>query len=193
MHNHTFQRAAAPEVPHSYSIPIKLRNCRSALFILAALFYSYTSFGQTKVKFTHLTNLDGLSQSTVHAIVKDKYGFMWFGTQDGLNRYDGYNFKIYRHKPKDSSSLRKSHILTLYVDRQKNLWVGTANGGLSLYDQQHDAFIHYKESSEGFNGLSQKTVTAIYEDRQNNFWVGTYWKLKVRSPSLLTILTMLIR
>jgi ligand-binding sensor domain-containing protein/signal transduction histidine kinase len=179
MHNQIFQRAATPQVLYSYSIPIKLRYWRSALFIAAVLFYSYTSFGQPNLKFTHLTILDGLSQSTVQAIVKDQHGFMWFGTQDGLNRYDGYNFKIYRHKPKDPTSLRKSYIRTLYVDRQKNLWVGTANGGLSLYDQQHDAFIHYKESSGNFNGLSQKSVSAIYEDRQNNFWVGTYWKLNL--------------
>jgi signal transduction histidine kinase/ligand-binding sensor domain-containing protein len=131
------------------------------------------------VRFTHLTNLDGLSQSTVKAIVKDNQGFMWFGTEDGLNRYDGYNFKVYRHQPKDSTSLRRSHINTLYIDRSDNLWVGTANGALSLYDRRKDAFIHFKESTPGFSGLSQKSVTAIYEDQQHNFWVGTFWKLNL--------------
>src|SRR5215216_538839 len=86
----------------------------SLILVCAATICFFISNAQSKVKFTHLTNLDGLSQSTVQAIVKDKYGFMWFGTQDGLNRYDGYNFKVYRHKPKDSTTLRTSHILTLY-------------------------------------------------------------------------------
>jgi len=134
---------------------------------------------QSDFKFTHLTNLHGLSQSTVQAILKDKYGFMWFGTQDGLNRYDGYTFKVYRHTPKDSFSLRKSHITALFEDRLGNLWVGTSNGGLSLYDRKRDAFVHYRESYGNYQGLSQKSVTAIYEDKQNNLWIGTYWKLNL--------------
>jgi ligand-binding sensor domain-containing protein/signal transduction histidine kinase len=131
------------------------------------------------IKFTHITNLDGLSQSTVQAIVKDKDGFMWFGTQDGLNRYDGYTFKVYRHNSKDSSSLSRNNIMSLYVDRQGNLWVGAANGALCLYDRNHDNFIHFKESEGNYQGMSQKSVTEMYEDRQNNFWVGTYWKLNL--------------
>lgn len=151
-----------------------------APFVFLFLAISWASpIGAQLVKFTHITNLDGLSQSTVQAIVKDKYGFMWFGTQDGLSRYDGYNFKVYRHRPKDSTSLRRSHIITLYIDRNDDLWVGTASGALSLYDRKKDAFIHFKESTSTFSGLSQKSITAIYEDRQNNFWVGTYWKLNL--------------
>jgi ligand-binding sensor domain-containing protein/signal transduction histidine kinase len=132
-----------------------------------------------RARFTHLTNLDGLSQSTVQAILKDRYGFMWFGTQDGLNRYDGYTFKIYRHQPHDSQSLRSSHILSLYEDRQGNLWVGTNNGALSMYDRKHDSFIHFKEMTAKGGTLSLKSVTTLYEDKQNNFWVGTYWKLNL--------------
>ncbi|MEO8174077.1 MAG: two-component regulator propeller domain-containing protein, partial [Sediminibacterium sp.] len=134
---------------------------------------------QSPVKFTHLTNLDGLSRSTVKVMLKDKYGFMWFGTQEGLNRYDGYNFKVYRHQVKDSHSLRRSNIISLHEDRQGVLWVGTANGALSMYDRKHDCFVHYKESSGDFAGLSQASVTAIYEDKQDNLWVGTYWKLNL--------------
>lgn len=135
--------------------------------------------GQSRVKFTHLTNMDGLSQSTVQAIVKDRYGFLWFGTQDGLNRYDGYTFKVYRHQPKDSTSLRKNHIMTVYEDRSGELWVGTNNGALSRYDRKRDKFVHYREADGAKPGLSQKSVTAIYEDKQDNFWVGTYWQLNL--------------
>jgi ligand-binding sensor domain-containing protein/signal transduction histidine kinase len=149
------------------------------LFCLANSFFFAVKAQQPSVKFTHLTNMDGLSQSTVQAMVKDRYGFMWFGTQDGLNRYDGYTFKVYRHQPKDPGSLRRSNIMSLYEDRRGNLWVGTSNGALSLYDRNHDSFIHFKESDGEFKGLSQKSITTIYEDRQNNFWVGTYWKLNL--------------
>ena len=104
---------------------------------------------------------------------------MWFGTQDGLNRFDGYKFKIYRHEPKNPASLRKSHILSLYEDRLGNLWVGTSNGALSLYDRAKDQFIHFKESEGNYAGISQRSVTTIYEDKQDNFWVGTFWKLNL--------------
>jgi ligand-binding sensor domain-containing protein/signal transduction histidine kinase len=153
-------------------------RCLLSFFLYSVCFFS--SFAQqSQVKFTHLTNLDGLSQSSVQAIVKDKYGFMWFGTQDGLNRYDGYTFKVYRHISRDTGSLRRSNIMSLYEDHQGNLWVGTNNGALSLYDRKHDSFIHFRESNGDYKGLSQKSVTAIYEDRQNNLWVGTYWKLNL--------------
>src|ERR1035437_4479334 len=159
---------------------IRIQPWRSLLLgcLLACCFFVLNA-QQSLVKFTHITNLDGLSQSTVQAILKDRYGFMWFGTQDGLNRYDGYTFKVYRHQPKDSGSLRRSNIMSLYEDRQGTLWVGTANGALSMYDRKNDAFIHVKESSGNYQGLSQRSITSMYEDRQNNFWIGTYWRLNL--------------
>lgn len=153
------------------------RRCSILFSLLFCFFFLHAQ--HSTVKFTHLTNLSGLSQSTVQAIIKDKYGFLWFGTQDGLDRYDGYTFKVYRHQPRDSSSLRRSNITALYEDRDGNLWVGMENGALSMYDRKHDSFIHFRESRGNIPGLSQRTVTAIYEDRQNNLWVGTYWKLNL--------------
>ena len=134
---------------------------------------------KTKVQFSHITNIDGLSQSTVQAIVKDKYGYLWFGTQDGLNKYDGYKFTVYRHQPGNPKSLRKNHIMSLYEDRRGNLWVGTLNGGLSLYDRDNDCFINYKEEPNNPEKISHPVITSIYEDKQGNFWVGTYWNLNL--------------
>jgi signal transduction histidine kinase/ligand-binding sensor domain-containing protein len=150
------------------------------LFLFSILTFShFVPQAQTDIKFTHLTNIEGLSQSTVQAIVKDRFGFIWFGTQDGLNRYDGYTFKVYRHQPKDSTSLHRSHILSLCEDSRGNLWVGTSNGSLSCYDRRRDAFVHVKVAKDGSEGLSQKSVTTIYEDKQRNLWIGTYWQLNL--------------
>lgn len=74
------------------------KNIYSCIKLSIFICYSTSVVAQHNVTFTHITNLDGLSQSTVQTIVKDKYGFMWFGTRDGLNRYDGYSFKIYLPK-----------------------------------------------------------------------------------------------
>src|SRR5215213_4657375 len=95
------------------------------------------------IRFKHLSVEDGISQSTIHCILEDKYGYIWFGTQDGLNKYDGYAFTVYRHNPKDASSLRTSSIQVLYEDRKGNLWIGTNSGGLSLYDRNADSFVHF--------------------------------------------------
>ena len=166
-----------------FNYPLKKFQTRKYRLVLLYLIFSCSFFivkaQPSSIKFTHITNLDGLSQSTVQAIVKDKDGFMWFGTQDGLDRYDGYTFKVYRHDPKDSTSLSRNNIMSLYEDRKGNLWVGATNGALCMYDRKHDNFIHFKESNGNYQGLSQKSVTAMYEDRQNNFWVGTYWKLNL--------------
>jgi ligand-binding sensor domain-containing protein len=72
------------------------------LFLTSGLLCNFSANAQQKIKFTHLTTDDGLSQSTARCILKDKYGFIWFGTYDGLNRYDGYNFTIYRNIPKNT-------------------------------------------------------------------------------------------
>ncbi|MCC9136188.1 two-component regulator propeller domain-containing protein [Pontibacter silvestris] len=150
------------------------------LTFLLFCFYSVFSFAkQPDIRFTHLTNINGLSQSTVKCILKDKYGFMWFGTQDGLNRYDGYEFKIYRNNPKDSKSLRSNDITTLYEDRQGRLWIGSNLGGLSLYDRTTDSFVHFFEGADSKPGLSHKDVTSIYEDGQGNLWIGTNWGLNL--------------
>src|SRR5690242_14679567 len=100
------------------SIPMKKKGYNPNVSLNCIIVFCFVLLvsklpAQPGVKFTHLTNLDGLSQSIVQTIIKDRYGFMWFGTQDGLNRYDGYKFKVYRHVPKDTNSLRRSDIKVL--------------------------------------------------------------------------------
>lgn len=132
----------------------------------------------TSVKFTHLKNTDGLSQSTVNSIIKDKYGFMWFGTEDGLNRYDGYKFKVYRNDPNDPKSIRSNYIQTIYEDRLGNIWVGTL-GSLSLYNRNSDSFSTFEVVEKDPTSMSNKSVTSIFEDKQGNLWVGTSWNLNL--------------
>lgn len=120
--------------------------------------------------------------SNVAAIVKDHRGFMWFGTLGGLNRYDGYRIYNYKHDVKDSSSLGSDYITVLYEDTHNNLWVGTAGGGLSLYDRDKDSFITFREG-DGTSGISNDAITAITEDGHGNLWIGTYWGLNLLDPN----------
>jgi PAS domain S-box-containing protein len=126
-----------------------------------------------EIKFDHISIEDGLSQSSVNCILKDRRGLMWFGTQDGLNRYDGYKFKIYRHQPDNSNSISDSHINCFYEDRKGVLWVGTREG-LDHFDREKEIFIRYKKDQPPPFKLSDNEIVAIGEDREGVLWIGTF-------------------
>jgi signal transduction histidine kinase/ligand-binding sensor domain-containing protein/CheY-like chemotaxis protein/AraC-like DNA-binding protein len=118
----------------------------------------------TDPKFTSITSMDGLSSNTVTAILKDRYGLMWFATDDGLNRFDGTDVIVYRHNKKDPASLKSSNISSLHQDRKGCIWVGTIEGGLHLYDRKKDSFISIP---------SPHSITSIGSDATGKLWVGT--------------------
>ncbi|MFN2223683.1 MAG: two-component regulator propeller domain-containing protein, partial [Candidatus Promineifilaceae bacterium] len=125
------------------------------------------------VKFDHLSLENGLSQSTVTAILQDDQGFMWFGTLDGLNRYDGYTFKVFKHDPTDPATLSDNAISALYQDQAGILWIGTENGGLNRFEVDTETFTNYQHKPEEATSISSNTVRAIAEDRQGTLWIGT--------------------
>lgn len=140
-------------------------------FILLAL--SHFAHSQS-IKFEHLSLAEGLSQSTVYAILQDAKGFMWFGTQDGLNQYDGYTFTHYRHDPQDPDSLSNNFILSLHEDSQGVLWVGTDGGGLDRFDRKSNRFQHYQhQPQQPDDSLSHNAVLGIHEDNQGFLWIAT--------------------
>ncbi len=122
--------------------------------------------------FERISVKEGLSQVSVYSIVQDQCGFMWFGTDDGLNRYDGYEIEIYRYSSQDSLSINNNTINALFVSQYGNLWVGT-NQGLNLFGPKLDGFIHYEFDYKDTTSLSGKVVWCIMEDAQGELWVGT--------------------
>jgi len=126
------------------------------------------------IRFSSLSIEDGLSQTTVTAIVQDNAGFMWFGTQDGLNRYDGYQFIHLKHDPQNPASLRSDSIFTLYHDTDGNLWVGTQGGGLSRWDAQAETFTHFTEENGAPEGFDRERVRVITHDMNGILWIGLH-------------------
>jgi PAS domain S-box-containing protein len=125
------------------------------------------------IKFERLSIEQGLPQSTIFCILQDKRGFMWFGTQHGLSRYDGHTFKLYDYNPKNPKSLSQNLVISLYEDDLGTIWVGTWGGGLNRFDRKTEKFEVYKNIPGNQNSLSNNNVWSIYEDRENVLWVGT--------------------
>jgi signal transduction histidine kinase/DNA-binding response OmpR family regulator/ligand-binding sensor domain-containing protein len=119
-------------------------------------------------KFEHFSNEDGLSQNLVFSIIQDYRGFMWFGTLDGLNRYNGYQFNTYNHIPGDSLSLTNNAIHALFEDHNRNLWVGAV--GLNLYDRKMDRFIPVVKPEQIDPDLQYFQINDISEDHNGDIW-----------------------
>jgi ligand-binding sensor domain-containing protein/signal transduction histidine kinase len=122
------------------------------------------------------TSEQGLSQNSISCIAKDRDGFIWIGSGDGLNRFDGYSFIHFSHSDKDTASLSNDVIRNLLLDSKGRLWVGTYNG-LNLYDSEKENFRKFLTSRADNNTISQNTILCLLEDRSHNLWVGTYWGL----------------
>ncbi|HEY42863.1 MAG TPA: GAF domain-containing protein [Anaerolineae bacterium] len=125
------------------------------------------------IRFEHLTIEEGLSVTGVVDILQDQTGFMWFATEDGLNKYDGYTFEVYRHDPEEPNSLTDSIIVELYEDKAGNLWIGTYSGGLNRFDPIREQFTHYRNNPDDPNSLSDNQVTDLLEDHSGAVWIGT--------------------
>ena len=142
---------------------------------LAGLLLIGNVLAQTpSIRFASLSLEDGLSQATVTAAVQDQTGFMWFGTQDGLNRYDGYQFVQLKHDPQDPTSLRSDSIFALHLDPQGDLWVGTEGGGLSRWDAKAKSFVHYTEENGAPEGFGRERVRVITRDNNGVLWLGLH-------------------
>jgi len=154
-------------------------------------FISLSSFSQTEEYiFKQFTDADGLSQSTIFAMMQDQLGYLWFGTIDGLNRYDGYEFKVYVNESEDSTSISDNFISALYEDDEGYIWVGTVNGYLNRFDRKTDVFkryfinnyfsatknpeTKYYEYPLAFSRNQINTITSITEDRDGNLLIGTW-------------------
>ena len=124
------------------------------------------------IQFAHVTTAAGLSQQFVQAVVQDASGHLWFGTQEGLNRFDGQDVVVYQHDRANAGSLSDNFVWSLFVDRTGVLWVGTESG-LNRYDAKTDSFSQPFADLGGAQKIGQPRVRAVTQDRNGVFWIGT--------------------
>jgi len=143
--------------------------------VYSSCFLSGTIYSSTTAAtFERITRKEGLSQSTVNYIIQDRKGFMWFATFDGLNKYDGYTFKTYKHIENDSSSLSHNGVVYLYEDKNGFIWViNNADEGLCKFDPETEKFIRYKHNPDDSTSISSNTVYHLMQDSRDNIWICT--------------------
>ncbi|MEP7142079.1 MAG: two-component regulator propeller domain-containing protein [Ferruginibacter sp.] len=143
------------------------------LFLVAQVQLPQFAFSQKQLVFDHLRTENGLSQSNVGCFLQDSRGFMWFGTGNGLNKYDGYNFTIYRYNDTDINSLSNNRITGIVEDEQGFVWVGTEQGGLNRYDRKKNNFISFRNDPKNAASISSDHITSMVEGKQGIIWIGT--------------------
>ncbi|WP_422360170.1 ligand-binding sensor domain-containing protein [Reichenbachiella sp.] len=158
------------------------------LFVLSSVFIFKCVFAQLpgvnqRFNLNQFSTEDGLSQSNVYQIIDDSDGFVWILTDDGLNRFDGYKFSVYKYDPDDSTSISDNKMNCMVEDSNQNLWVGTSQGGFCRYDKNNNNFKCFKYDSQDSTSLSQNTVTGIIESSDGNLWIGTNWGLNIFNPA----------
>jgi len=125
------------------------------------------------VTFNYLSITNGLSQNTVFSVLQDKHGFMWFATHDGLNKYDGYNFEIYKADKHNSNSLSGNIVYAIIQSSDGLIWAGTNGGGVSVYNMYINKFTRYTYSDTAAHGLNSNVIRSLFEDKQGDIWIGT--------------------
>lgn len=114
----------------------------------------------------------GLSQATARVMAQDRSGFIWIGTQDGLSRFDGYEFRVYKADRDDPWSLSQNHVWALAADADGSLWIGTQAGGLNHYDPLLDRFASYRADPANPSAIASNNATALLIDRDNRLWIA---------------------
>jgi len=157
---------------------VALVTCRKTAFLLLSLFFILLTSNSNAAKVFNNLNFDfysqenGLSNNQIHCIHQDKKGWMWFGTSQGVCRFDGYKFTVFKNDPEDSTSLKGNLVRTIFEDRKGQLWIGTENGGLNKFNREKENFQHFFYSGDQ-PLLKDATVTSIHDDSAGNLWVGT--------------------
>jgi signal transduction histidine kinase/ligand-binding sensor domain-containing protein len=143
-------------------------------FLLIMQAFCLYSFSQNeRIKFEHIGTTSGLSQSNVLSIFQDSRGFMWFGTSDGLNKYDGYTFTVYKHNEENKNTLSNNAIANIAEDEKGNIWLATWGSGLDMFDWKKEIFTHYTYKVKDPTGIGGNYINKLFRDSQDNLWIGT--------------------
>ncbi len=150
-----------------------MRNLLINILLLFVIFPSFALENSFDLSFSHINKGDGLSDDMVFSIFQDSSGYIWIGTSNGLNRYDGYNITNFFHKPDSPHSLAHNTVTSICEDSENNIWFGTFGGGISRFIPATNSFRNYTFSKQTSDPGSAKLINHIQSDSKNRFWVST--------------------
>ncbi|MES2734500.1 MAG: two-component regulator propeller domain-containing protein [Bacteroidota bacterium] len=152
---------------------VSLRNRPFFWLVLSFLFLSELTIAQPRMMFKRYSVQDGLSHNYARKVIQDSEGFIWIATEDGLNKFNGYTFQIYKNIPGDTTSLSNHPTTTVAEDKDHNIWIGTWGGGLFKYNRKRDNFQHITPVSGKDNSGSSNYIYDLFKDSHGRMWVGT--------------------
>ncbi|GEM_PF-509903 len=155
---------------------------RLLVFILAFFISGSLKAQDLSIRFEQITTEDGLSQSTINDILQDSRGFLWFATEDGLNRYDGYEFKVYRNDSYDPFSISGNQISSILEADDGSIWIGTKGAGLNRFDRDLERFTTFSHDDSDNTSISHNYITALFQDEAGVILVGTQGGLNILNP-----------
>lgn len=162
--------------------PLFFRKCKINVFLLCSFLFLLIPAKSSAIDAVNNLNFDfysqehGLSNNQIHCILQDKKGWMWFGTSQGVCRFDGYKFTVFKNNVEDSTSLKGNLVRTIFEDSKGQLWVGTENGGLNKFNREKENFQHlFYYGNQAV--LRDASVTSVHEDPAGNLYVGTETQL----------------
>lgn len=148
-------------------------NSYKCYLVLLLQAISLCAFSQNRpIHFQHIGSREGLSELNINCIMQDSRGFIWVGTRDGLNRYDGNKFKVFKNIVNDTNSISNSFVQDVLEDKNGNLWISTSGGGLNMYDRKLDRFIHYRHNRNNTNSIASDILVKIALDKSGNLWIS---------------------
>ncbi len=170
--------------PQIGNIIIHPRSSLIKLFLFFILFLSFNLQAiEQDLRFKHIFQEQGLSQNKVNCILQDSKGFMWFGTNWGLNKFDGYDFTIFTRGKNNSKVLTDDNIQCIFEDTQQNIWIGTLNGGIYIYDRVSEKLERLDLDSIQAKILDRNRIKSIMQDRSGNIWFVAGNAIIMKDPS----------
>ena len=143
---------------------------------LFLLLFFQSSAQHQHLRFQNFGVKDDLSHSHVKCILEDQLGFIWFGTLNGLNRFDSYSFRVYKSKEHDPRSISDNQINDLFERDNGDIWIATDGGGLNLYHRQTDHFEVFRNDPNDPKSIAGNVITSLFEDQTGNLWIATEGK-----------------
>jgi len=151
----------------------RFRSYCALMLVLSACLISSNVWSSQQPSFRHLTIDDGLTQNAVYSILQDSRGFMWFATKDGLNRYDGRNFEVYRHNPIDSTTISDAFVMQLHEDSRGRIWIGSISGDVNIFHRETEFFCKIPLENVPGEKATTNEITDITEGPDGSVWIAT--------------------